>query len=167
MLRVIQIAATLVSALASALLAQDAMAERGTFETVNSFATNYTTFEHAGQTIIGGPLHGTQTIVDSTGGLVAKGDIASLDCMVFAKKSPAGMDLEAPCTIIDPSGDKTFIVYRRKVGDVSAGGGGQGTIDLVGGTGKYSGLTGSCRYKVDYLPGNRGVTTQTCQWQKP
>ena len=79
----------------------------------------------------------------------------------------AGMDLEAPCTINDSSGDKNFIVYRRKAGDVSAGGGGQGTIQILGGTGKFAGVTGACTYTVAFFPGNRGVTTQKCRWQKP
>ena len=111
--------------------------------------------------------HGTQTIIDRSGELFVKGASSALECIVLAKKSAAGMGLEAPCTVVDSSGDKTFILYRTQGGDLTAGGGAQGTIEIVGGTGKYSALTGKCAYQISYVPGNRGVTTQRCTWQKP
>jgi len=155
--------------IASAILfvAQGANAESGTYESVISIVTNYTTLEYADQTITGGPSHGKQTLIDSIGELFVKGASSALHCIVLAKKSAAGMDLEAPCTVVDSSGDKTFILYRTKGGDLTAGGAAQGTIEIVGGTGKYSGLTGKCAYQISYVPGNRGVTTQRCTWQKP
>ena len=81
--------------------------------------------------------------------------------------SAAGLDLEAPCTSTDSSGDKIFSVSKRKVGDVIPGGGGTGKSEMQGGTGKYAGITGSCTYKVDMLSANRLVSISKCQWQKP
>ena len=163
-----RIAATFIAVLSSLLVAEGAIAESGMYDSINGFVNNYASFEHADQTtIIGGPANGVATIFDSSGGPFVKGTSSVIDCMTFAKKSAAGMDLEAPCTINDSSGDKNFIVYRRKAGDVSAGGGGQGTIQILGGTGKFAGVTGACTYTVAFFPGNRGVTTQKCRWQKP
>ncbi|MEK6209277.1 MAG: hypothetical protein AABM64_02725 [Pseudomonadota bacterium] len=168
MLRRVRISAALAAVLPLVFAAQGALAESGTYESINSFVSSYASFEHADQTtIIGGPANGVATIFDSSGGPFVKGVSNVIECITFAKKSTAGMDLEAPCTIIDSSGDKNFIVYRRKAGDVSAGGGGQGTIQILGGTGKFAGATGSCTYTVAFFPGNRGVTTQKCRWQKP
>ena len=89
---------------------------------------------------------------------------SAFDCIVLAKKSASGMDLEALCTVVDSSADKTFILYRTKGGDLAAGGAAQGTIEILGGS---TGLTGKCAYQISYVPGNRGVTTQRCTWQKP
>lgn len=156
------------AALAMALLISggSVWAESGTYEAIVSFVANYTKLEHAGQTITGGPLNGTSTVVKSSGGLFVEGS-SIVDCVVFAKKSDAGLDLEAPCTNTDPSGDKMFYLSKRKSGDVSPGGGGGGRQEILGGTGKYSGIAGSCTFKVEYLSGNHGVTHQKCQWQTP
>jgi hypothetical protein len=59
------------------------------------------------------------------------------------------------------------MMATRNAGDVSAGGGGKGTQQILGGTGKYDGMTGSCDYMVNYLPENFGVTQANCRWQKP
>ena len=88
-------------------------------------------------------------------------------CAVYVKKSDAGMDLEAPCALTGASGDKTFQLAKRSAGDTAAGGGGDGLLQIVGGSGKFAGITGSCTYTVDYLADNRGVSIATCEWQKP
>ena len=141
--------------------------ESGSYEQVVSLLTNYTKSERGAETVIGGSSSGTVTTTRSSGGLFVEGSNGTFDCIIFAKKTSAGMDLEAPCTSTDASGDKQLSVARRRQGDVSAGGGGEGRSELVGGTGKYQGITGSCTYKVDYLPGNRLVSISKCQWQKP
>ncbi len=141
-------------------------AESGTYDQVISLLTNYAKSERGPETVIGGSSSGTGTIVQSSGGPFIAGSSGPFECIVFAKKSAAGMDLEAPCTSTDAAGDKVFSVAKRKSGDVNAGGGGEGRSELVGGTGKYSGISGSCAYKADYLPGNRVVTISKCQWQR-
>ena len=79
----------------------------------------------------------------------------------------AGLDLEAPCTSTDSSGDKIFSVSKRKIGEAIPAGGGTGKSETQGGTGKYAGITGSCTYKVETLSANRIVSISKCQWQKP
>jgi hypothetical protein len=140
--------------------------ETGTYVQVTSLLTNYTKSERGAETVTGGSSSGTVTTVQSSGGPFIEGSSGLFECILFAKKSAAGMDLEAPCTSTDASGDKIFSVAKRRSGDVNSGSG-EGRSELLGGTGKYSGLTGSCTYKVDFLPGNRLVSISKCQWQKP
>ena len=45
-----------------------AAGESGSFSYVASLVYDYTTLEHAGQTFTGGPLHGTVTVTESSGG---------------------------------------------------------------------------------------------------
>ena len=140
-------------------------ADSGTYESVNTFTYNYVTFEHGDGSITGGPLHGVTTIINSSGGPFVSRRSSTFVCLGFVKKSSAGIDLEAPCTVTDSNGDKAFSVFRRKAGDVDSGGGGQGRTELIGGTGAYSGVTGSCTYKVEYFPENRAVTQAKCRWR--
>jgi len=63
--------------------------------------------------------------------------------------SDGGMDLEAPCAAPDASGDKSFALSKRSAGDAETGGG-DGRQEIVGGTGKYAGITGSCTFTVEY-----------------
>jgi hypothetical protein len=141
-------------------------AETGTYVQVVSLLTNYTKSERGAETVTGGSSSGTVTTTQSSGGPFIEGSSGLFECILFAKRSAAGMDLEAPCTSTDTSGDKVFSVAKRRSGDVNSGSG-EGRSELLGGTGKYSGLTGSCTYRVDFLPANRLVTISKCQWQKP
>ena len=141
--------------------------ESGTYESVSSFVYDYTKFDFANQKIISGPLHGTDTITKSSGGPFVVGESSVFVCAVYAKTSDAGMDLEAPCTSTDASGDKWFSLSKRNVGDTDSGGGGDGRSQILGGTGKYAGITGSCTYTVDYLSDNRLIAINSCDWQTP
>ena len=141
--------------------------ESGTYEAVSSFVYDYTKFDFANQKIISGPLHGTETITKSSGGLFVVNESSVFVCVVYAKKSDAGMDLEAPCATTDASGDISFTLSKRSAGDIETGGGGDGRQEIVGGTGKYAGITGSCTFTVEYLTGDRAISINTCEWQKP
>lgn len=160
---------TLRSVLATtALLATPwAFADSGSYESVTSLTTDYAKSEQGEVTVTGGSSAGTQTIIKSSGGLFPEGSSTLFGCIVYAKKSAAGLDLEASCNTTDSSGDKVFSLAKRRVGDVTPGGGGAGTIAIQGGTGKYAGVTGNCNYKIDALSANRLVTLAKCQWQKP
>ena len=142
-------------------------AESGTYAQVTSLVTNYTKSERGAETVIGGSSSGTNTTTQSSGGPFVEGSSGLMECIVLAKKSAAGLDLEAYCTSTDTAGDKVFSVAKRKSGDVNPGTAGEGRSELLGGTGKYSGLTGNCAYKIENLTGNRLVSISNCQWQKP
>ena len=154
-------------AVAALFVAQSAMAESGTYESVVSLTTEYTKSERGDETITGGSSNGTSTIVKSSGGLFVEGSSSLFGCIVFARKSTAGLDLEAPCTSTDSSGDKIFSVSKRKSGEAIPAGGGTGKSETQGGTGKFAGITGSCTYKVEALSANHIVSISKCQWQKP
>jgi len=163
-----QIGAAVVVAVGTLCATQVAIgAESGTYQSVNSFVYDFTRFDFANQTIISGPLHGANTITKSSGDPFVVGESAVIVCVVYGKKSDAGMDLEAPCTSTDASGDKWFSLSKRNVGDTDSGGGGDGRSQILGGTGKYAGITGSCTYTADYLSDNRLVAVNTCEWQMP
>ena len=87
-------------------------------------------------------------------------------CVVYATVSETDTNAHGACTIADASGDSWFALAKRRVGDIEAGSGGGGRWQMMGGTGKYTGLSGSCPYDTEYLPGNRLVTTSDCAWKR-
>ncbi len=138
--------------------------ESGTFTVLSSMTTDYTTIAHAGGTIIGGVSEGTSTTVTSSGGPFVEGGHSHVTCVVYGKRSAAGTELEAACTSITPAGDELYSIAKRSAGDVSEGGAGE--LMLMGGTGKNSGVTGTCTYEIDYLANNRYVSRAECAWRK-
>ena len=165
-----QIAAVLVVALgtlcATQMAAADHHAKSGTFEFVQALNTDYTVVEQSGQTITAGSLKGSVTITKSSGGPFEEGSSQTQVAVIYIKKSAAGIDLVADGIQTDSDGDKRFVNGRRSAGDIAVGGGGRGTQEMIGGTGKYEGITGNCEYTTAYLPENRIVTTGTCDWQR-
>ena len=143
-----------------------AAGESGTFFMLRSYEHSYITVEHSDESYTGGILHGTQTILDSSGGPFADGMNSTSDCLVFSRSSDAGIALEAPCVNTDVDGDMLYTTAIREQGTVGTGGGGAGRWELRGGTGKYQGITGSCDYQTQYLDGNRAVTAGVCTWSK-
>ena len=141
--------------------------ESGSFELVENYVHDYTTLEHAGRTITAGPLEGTATVVKSSGGPFTEGGNWRIACVVYARSSDAGLDLEAPCTLTAGSGDRVYLLSQRRAGDVAVGGGGRGVQRIVGGTGRYAGITGECPYTTSYLPDRWLVTWAACIWRKP
>ena len=149
-------------------LAATAAAESGTFRSILALLHDYTSFEFADQTITGGALEGVSTIIESSGGPFVVGAHSRVTCMGYAKRSEAGLELESPCVTINAMGDKQFILGKRTLGDIGgAGQGGEGSGQLLGGTGKYAGITGSCSYETEYLADNWIVTIVECEWERP
>ena len=148
-------------------LAATAVAETGTFRMFRTSQHNYTSFEFAGQTITGGALEGTSTVTESSGGPFLVGEHGRVTCMVYAKQSEAGLELEAPCVTTNAAGEKLFTLGKRTLGDVGgAGQGGEGRGQLLGGTGKFAGITGTCSYETEYLADNWGVVLLACEWER-
>ena len=88
-------------------------------------------------------------------------------CLIYARSSKdKGVSLDAPCLLTDGDGDKLYAVAKRGTGDIQAGGGGEGGSELIGGTGKYEGITGSCAYDTSYLPSGHVVTIADCTWKR-
>ncbi len=159
---------TVIVALAAAALAAAWTAtaqESGTYRSVSSYHHEYVTIEHEGETFVGGPLNGTMTVIESSGGpFVAGANIVS-DCVVFSRSHAGGLDLDAPCLFGDAADGMLYTYAVRKQGTVAVGGG-EGTWELLGGTGRYAGITGSCSYQAEYLEGDRVVVHSDCSWSR-
>ena len=64
-----------------------------------------------------------------------------LTCGLRALQLKPSTELLANCSWKDSSGDELFVVSERRSGTADVGGG-SGTMSIIGGTGKYSGMTG-------------------------
>ena len=144
-----------------------ATAETGTFRLIQVEIHDYTSFELADQMITGGAIEGTSTIIESSGGPFVAGEKSRSTCMVYAKRSEAGLELESSCVTTNAGGEELFLLAKRTLGDVEVGQGGEGRLQLLGGTGKFAGITGSCSYESRYLPDNWIVTMAECEWERP
>jgi hypothetical protein len=132
-----------------------------------SFVTNYSRLEQPGRTVTAGAISGTQTVLKSSGGPFVEGANNVTDCLVYAKRTDAAIDVESYCTSSYPSGDKLFSHTERKQGDMTVGGGGAGKVQILGGAGQFADVTGSCSYQTNYLLSNHVVNHLDCKWQKP
>ena len=161
------LAAALLAAAATTCAAYAAAAEEsGTFRIVRTYVQDYVTIDHADGSVTGGPLEGTVTVMESSGGPFVAGAHERITCVVYAKTTEAGIDLDAPCTMTAPSGDTWYTHSKRRAGNVETGGGGPGTLEIQGGTGVYAGISGSCTYDVDYLPDDWVAMIADCTWQR-
>jgi len=140
--------------------------ESGSFSIIRSSQHMYITIEHSDATYTGGILKGTQTIIGSSGGPFVDGMLSTMECLVYSRRGDDGIVLEASCVGSDHDGDLWYSTGLREAGTVGTGGGGAGRWDLRGGTGKYEGITGSCPYEAQYLPGDWAVATGECTWSK-
>ena len=75
-----------------------------------------------GTTVTGGGLRGTFSVTRAEGGLFAPTLDVAGECVVFAKKTAAGIDLEAPCTFTESTTDRWYWVTSRRTGDMAARG---------------------------------------------
>ena len=139
--------------------------ESGSFSLIATYVRDYTTLEHAEGTVFGGTLQGTSTILASSGEPFVEGEHSLVTCVVYGRRSAAGLDLETACTSTDAGGDKIYLLATRSGGGVDAGGGGQGDLDIVGGTGVHAKLRGRCAYDTEYLANDQVVTTADCTWR--
>ena len=140
--------------------------ESGTLRIIRTYVQDYTTIDHAGGSVTGGPLEGTVTVLQSSGSPFVAGTHARITCVVYAKNTAAGIELDAPCTMTAPTGDRWYTHSKRRAGTVEAGGGGPGTMEILGGTGVYAGISGACTYDVGYLPDSWVAMIADCTWQR-
>ena len=141
--------------------------ESGSFRLIQSFVRDYTTIEHDGIRITGGSVTGTSTVLESSGDPFVEGASEIVTCVVLARTSQAGVDLEAPCTVTGDPENSWYFVARRDVGDIKDGGGGDGRAELSGGTRKYAGVNGICAYSANYLRDGQQVAFADCTWNRP
>ena len=144
-----------------------AAAEGGSFDALSSSVNLLHTIDRSeGRTVIGGYSSGTLTITRSDGAVFEDGASLLAECIPLIMKGPSSLDLQSHCTFALNATDKLFGLFRRQSGDIAAGTGGKGRLELVGGTGRYAGVSASCPYTTSYLPDNHVVTNLHCQWRR-
>ena len=141
--------------------------ESGTFRALMSSTYEFTTVEVAGTRVTAGSVQGTFTVTESSGAPFVAGRHSASICVTYVKQSATGVDLEAPCVITDASGDALHLVLRRTEGTVGMDGGGEGSTQILGGTGAYSGIAGTCTYEATYIGERRVVGPAECEWHRP
>ena len=142
-------------------LAQDAGTFRGGFVLL----TDYGHLEsHGGIRASAGPSEGGGFILESSAAPWDAGAVARASCVVFSRTDADGPNLTGYCNVTDTGGDMWFVVARRR--DVKPSGGGDGILDITGGTGKYAGIKGSCPYTVAALPDRWLAVEVACDWKR-
>jgi len=166
MLRLGRAAAGMAVVFAAGLVAAPALAQdTGTFRSVVVLLNDYTTLDHhGGGRVIAGPTEGVGVTVESSAAPWVAGSSSRVSCVAFAQAGTDRVNLEAPCNVTDSDGDTWFSHSTRE--EMTAAGGGGGKTMILGGTGKYAGITGSCVYSVTGLPDNWQTTAITCDWSR-
>ena len=140
--------------------------ESGSFSVIATYVRDFTSIEHADGVYFGGSMEGSTTTLASSGAPFVEGEHSLSKCVVFGKRAAAGLDLRTACSTTNASGDTLYLTAERRAGEVEAGGGGQGELELAGGTGVYAGLAGRCGYETSYLANDQVVTTTDCTWHR-
>jgi hypothetical protein len=139
-------------------------AETGTVDIVLAAIANVHTVQMADTTVTARGGNGTITFVRSSGAPFVEGTSATVQYVSFSKKTPSGFELEADAVATFSSEDTLLLLFKRQSGDTAAGTSGEGTLHLTGGSGRFAGVSGQCKYKVDNLAGNWNVTIAKCEW---
>ena len=139
--------------------------ESGEFVSVSTYRANYTVVNHGGTRIMAGSLRGKLTIIESSGGPFVLGATYPTSCAAYIKEVGQVInDIEAPCTMTNFNGDTLYMMATKNVVESS------GTFNLLGGTGVYDGLTGTCNLAdytaIEYLVNDRAAITLSCNWTK-
>ena len=146
----------------------NAFSEEGSYEYSYVGSHNLAKVNTLNATITGGKLEGISIIIKSKGDLYQVGQNSENTCIILSKKEKMSKnsELEAFCESIDlETGDKTFAYNIRKEGTADTGSKGRGKQTIIGGTGKYKGISGECNYTVKYLPNNKLATVGTCDYK--
>jgi hypothetical protein len=143
-----------------------ACADTGTVEVLVSTVSVNTDIKMGDTIVTARSGSGTITFVRSSGDPFTEATSAPAQFAAFSKKSPGGFDLEADGLATFSTEDTLGLLFKRRSGDLAAGTSGEGNLQLVGGTGRFAGVNGQCKYKVENLTGNRQVTIGKCQWTR-
>lgn len=149
------------------LLMSPGYAQGGSFTLLLTATHDYTTIEHSMVRMFAGGIDGVATVTESTGDPVAKGIHLYMTCVVNGTRSDGNLQLETSCVGTDTADEQArlYMSGGRGKGTAKEGGGGSGTIEIVGGAGRFAGLKGTCPYDTVYLKGNRLLTSANCTWE--
>ncbi|MYG46451.1 MAG: hypothetical protein F4157_03560 [Synechococcus sp. SB0675_bin_6] len=143
----------------------------GEFSMVLSSTYNTTSLKHEGTVFTAGSLQGSATVTSGSGSLFQQGENFLRSCIVSSERSEDGLNLRSHCILTEAGedgGDQVWMsVYRNQGDPIGVAQDGRGRTEFVGGTGKYTGITGHCAYDVQYLIPSLGVLMADCNWSKP
>lgn len=143
----------------------------GQFSLAGSFTYSYDKVQQGSTTFTAGSTEGADLVTSGGDALFPEGKSFLTSCVVFSEDSADGLSLKAPCTFMESEevdGDELYALLTREQGDLGAADrGGEGRVDLVGGTGKYANITGQCSYDAQYISASTAVITRDCIWNKP
>ena len=137
-------------------------AASGTVDLVISTVQIVHSVEMAETTVTASGGSGTLTLVHSSGLPFEEGASATIQYAGFSKRTPSGLNLEADGVVTFSPDDALLVVFERKADD--PGPSSEGALHLVGGSGRFSGVSGECRYTTEDQAGSATVTVAKCEW---
>ncbi len=129
----------------------------GSFRIMAHFDTAQTAVEQGRVSISSGASKGIVVVFDGTAEPFRFGVFDSTT-VLLTKQAEDSLSVEGYSVRKDADGDEWYSRLKRVTGA-------EGRYELVGGTGKYRGLTGSCAYGVSNISRDRGVTMGGCTWR--
>jgi hypothetical protein len=137
-------------------------AENGTVDIVLSANSNVYAVQMEDTIVTAWGGNGTVTFFHSSGRPFVEGASATVQYAGFSRQTPSGLELEADAVATFSSEDTLLLLFERRSGDLGTSD--EGTLYLMGGSGRFAGVSGQCRYKMDDLPREWNVTSSQCQW---
>ena len=137
-------------------------AASGTVDLVISSTLKAYVVQMGESTVTASEGSGKLTFVRSSGDPFPEGANASVQLIGFSKTQPSGLELEADGVATFNDDDTLLLLFQRRAED--PGTSGEGDLRFAGGTGRYAGVDGKCRYKMDPQSNEATVTVAKCQW---
>ena len=137
-------------------------AASGTVDLVLTTTAKAFAVEMGESTVTASGGNGKLTFAHSSGRPFEEGASATVQFVSFSKTQPSGLELEADGVATFSEDDTLLLLFQRRAED--PGTSGEGTLQFTGGTGRFAGISGQCRYKMDHSPDDKDVTVAKCQW---
>ena len=112
-------------------------------------------------------LRGDAVITASTNPSLLEAGTLAAEGVGLVYQRPDAFNVRAFMTLTSTAGDQIHLVASRDTGDVQPGGGGTGTVDIRGGTGRFAGISGACDYDVTYEAAQHATSKADCTWHGP
>lgn len=151
--------------LVSVLFVSPAHATEGVYENMAMGDAIFNTIKTAGGSLMMGKATGTAVTTAGTG-LFKPNMTSEWTCLISALEEGGAKVIQANCeTYYAESDSSVFSEIKRKSGDIgSENSKGEGSMTLTGGTGQFSGISGSCEYAIQYISVTKSVTKQICSY---
>ena len=143
--------------------------ENGTFTSIVVGRYDYVSVNQGDATVTRGSIKGSKTIVATDGGPFSRNHNFVVTCAVSSEKTADSFQLESPCSAVDVTGgngDELYVTYERREGSVTSGNQAEGQMKILGGTGEYENVTGTCDYSTEYISDDTLTAVSECAWKR-